>query len=37
MKVNPYLENYFKTIICDVDDTLSVTTTHDWQNAEPIW
>ena len=37
MKINPHLQDYFKTIICDIDDTISVTTTHDWQNAEPIW
>jgi len=33
MKINPYLENYFKTIVCDIDDTISMTTTHDWKNA----
>jgi len=35
MKKNKYLHNYWKTIICDVDDTISVTTTHDWENAIP--
>ena len=35
MKKNKYLENYWKTIICDVDDTISVSTTHDWENAIP--
>jgi capsule biosynthesis phosphatase len=35
MKKNKYLQNYWKTIICDVDDTISVTTTHDWENATP--
>jgi len=37
MKINPYLKNYAKTIICDIDDTLSTTTTHDWEFAEPIY
>jgi len=35
MKKNKYLQNYWKTIICDVDDTISFTTTHDWENASP--
>lgn len=35
MKKNKYLQNYWKTIICDVDDTISFTTTHDWKNAAP--
>jgi len=35
MKKNKYLENYWKTIICDVDDTISISTTHDWENATP--
>jgi len=30
MKKNPYLNNYFKTIVCDVDDTISTAITHDW-------
>lgn len=37
MKKNPFLDNYFKTIVCDIDDTISIATTHDWQNAKPIW
>lgn len=37
MKQNPYRGSYFKTIVCDIDDTLSISTTHDWQNAEPMW
>jgi len=37
MKINEFLKNYWKTIIFDVDDTISVTTTHDWENAEPRW
>lgn len=37
MKINPFLNNYHRTLIVDVDDTISVTTTHDWQNATPIW
>lgn len=35
MEKNKYLSNYWKTIICDVDDTISVSTTHDWENASP--
>jgi len=35
MKKNEYLDNYWKTIICDVDDTISISTTHDWENAIP--
>ena len=35
MERNKYLKNYWKTIICDVDDTISTTTTHDWENATP--
>lgn len=37
MKINPYLNNYSKTIICDIDDTISSTTTHDWEFAQPIY
>ena len=35
MEKNKYLQNYWKTIICDVDDTISFSTTHDWENATP--
>jgi capsule biosynthesis phosphatase len=28
---------YDKRIIVDFDDTISITTTRDWKNAEPIW
>ena len=37
MKINPFLHNYAKTIICDIDDTISSTTTHDWEFAQPIY
>jgi capsule biosynthesis phosphatase len=37
MKINPFLTNYHKTLVVDVDDTISVTTTHDWENATPMW
>ena len=29
--------SYDKRIICDIDDTISMTTTRDWVNATPIW
>ena len=37
-----YVNNYdyskhHHTIVCDLDDTLSVCTTHNWENATPIW
>lgn len=28
---------YDKRLIVDYDDTISITTTRDWENAEPIW
>jgi len=28
---------YHKTLVCDIDDTISLTTTRDWENAEPLW
>jgi len=37
MKINPFLNNYWRTIVCDIDDTISVSTTHDWENANPVW
>lgn len=37
MKLNYDWSKYHKTIVCDLDDTICVTTTHDWENAEPIW
>src|SRR5574344_1011031 len=27
--------SYDKTIVCDIDDTISFTTSRDWKNAEP--
>ena len=27
---------YHKRIICDIDDTISITKNRDWENAEPI-
>lgn len=36
MKRNPYLQDYHRTIICDVDDTISSSTDHIWENASPI-
>ncbi len=35
MKQNNFLDNYFKTIVFDIDDTISITTIHDWKNATP--
>lgn len=32
---NPTL--YHKTVVCDFDDTIAITTTRDWDNAEPIF
>jgi capsule biosynthesis phosphatase len=37
MKLNYDFTKYYKTIVCDLDDTICYTTTHDWENAEPIW
>lgn len=28
--------SYERRIVCDLDDTISITTTRDWENAEPI-
>ena len=28
---------YSRRIICDIDDTISLTITRDWEQAEPIW
>ena len=28
---------YHKCIVCDIDDTISITTSRDWENAEPVW
>ena len=28
---------YDKRIVVDFDDTIAITTTRDWENAEPIW
>jgi len=36
MKKNPYLQEYHRTIVCDVDDTISSSTDHHWENADPI-
>lgn len=36
MKKNPYLQEYHRTIVCDVDDTISSSTDHIWENAKPI-
>lgn len=36
MKKNPYLQEYHRTIVCDVDDTISSSTDHIWENAIPI-
>lgn len=36
MKRNPYLQDYHRTIICDIDDTISSSTDHIWENAKPI-
>jgi hypothetical protein len=30
-------KQYHRALVCDVDDTLSLTTTRDWENAEPLW
>ena len=30
-------DNYSRRIICDIDDTISMTITRDFENAEPIW
>jgi len=30
-------KKYHKTISVDFDDTICVTTTRDWENAEPVW
>ena len=35
MKLDYDQQQYFKTIIVDFDDTLSITTTKDWKNSEP--
>lgn len=29
------MNNYHKTIVCDIDDTISFTTDRDWENATP--
>jgi len=35
MKLDYDYYNHDHTIICDLDDTISVSITHDWQNAKP--
>lgn len=30
------MENSYKRIVCDIDDTISITTNRDWKNAKPI-
>jgi capsule biosynthesis phosphatase len=35
MQVNVKNKNYYKRIICDYDDTISLTTNRDWKNALP--
>jgi capsule biosynthesis phosphatase len=36
MKLEYDKSKYAQTIICDFDDTLCITTTRDWENAQPV-
>lgn len=37
MKLDYNRDLYHKTLVVDFDDTLCITTTRDWENAQPKW